>query len=149
LRAVIQRVSSGKVSVENKLLAEIKQGLVVLLGISQDDEEKDVDYIAEKIANLRIFSDKEGKPNLSITDIGGEVLVVSQFTLLGDCRKGRRPSFAKAAQPNKAFQLYMNVIDKLRKIGLSVKEGQFQAIMALEIVNDGPVTILLDSYRKF
>jgi len=149
LRAVIQRVSAGKVLVENKVLAEIKQGVVVLLGVSQDDEEKDVNYIAEKIANLRIFGDEEGKLNRSVKDIDGEVLVVSQFTLLGDCRKGRRPSFAKAAQPQKALQLYTGVIENLRAAGLAVKEGKFQALMSVEITNDGPVTILLDSFRQF
>lgn len=149
MRAVIQRVSAGKVLVENKVLAEIKQGVVVLLGVSQDDEEKDVNYIAEKIANLRIFGDEEGKLNRSVKDIDGEVLVVSQFTLLGDCRKGRRPSFAKAAQPQKALQLYTGVIENLRAAGLAVKEGKFQALMSVEITNDGPVTILLDSFRQF
>ena len=149
MRAVIQRVSAGKVLVENKVLAEIKQGVVVLLGVSQDDEEKDVNYIAEKIANLRIFGDEEGKLNRSVKDIDGEVLVVSQFTLLGDCRKGRRPSFAKAAQPQKALQLYAGVIENLRAAGLAVKEGKFQALMSVEITNDGPVTILLDSFRQF
>lgn len=149
LRAVIQRVSSSRVSVENEPLAEIKQGLVVLLGVSQDDQEKDVNYIVEKIANIRAFDDGSGKLNLSVKDLNGEVLIISQFTLFGDCRKGRRPSFTKAAEPARALELYKSVIKKLQDIGLSVKEGQFQARMSLEIMNDGPVTLLLDSLKHF
>jgi len=149
LRAVVQRVKSGSVKTDNKLFSEITRGLVVLLGIGEGDNSEDAVYIAEKLANLRIFSDAEEKLNLSLKDINGEVLVVSQFTLMGDCRKGRRPSFAKAADPGGAKELYKLVIEKLRQSGLSVKEGQFQAKMTVEIINDGPVTILLDSKRTF
>jgi len=149
LRAVVQRVNGGGVKTNNKLLSEIAQGLVVLLGIGEEDSNEDAEYIAEKITNLRIFSDAEEKLNLSVKDIGGEVLVVSQFTLMGDCRKGRRPSFAKAADPGEAMRLYKLVIKELRKAALPVKEGKFQAKMTVEIINDGPVTILLDSKRIF
>lgn len=149
LRAVIQRVNSSRVLVKGRTLDEIGQGLLVLLGVCDGDDQKDVDYVADKIAALRIFGDKTDKLNLSVQDVAGEVLVVSQFTLLGDCRKGRRPSFAKAANPEQALLLYQQVIKKLRSIGISVKQGQFQAKMSLEIVNDGPVTVLLDSTRAF
>lgn len=149
MRAVVQRVNGGGVKTNNKLLSEIAQGLVVLLGIGEEDSNEDAEYIAEKITNLRIFSDAEEKLNLSVKDIGGEVLVVSQFTLMGDCRKGRRPSFAKAADPGEAMRLYKLVIKELRKAALPVKEGKFQAKMTVEIINDGPVTILLDSKRIF
>lgn len=149
LRAVVQRVSNGRVKTDSRLISEIAQGLVVLLGIGEEDSSEDAEYIAVKIANLRIFSDTEEKLNLSVRDINGEVLVVSQFTLMGDCRKGRRPSFAKAADPEEAIKLYKLVIEKLRKGGLSVKEGQFQEKMTVKIINDGPVTILLDSKRVF
>jgi len=149
LRAVVQRVNGGRVKTDNRLLSEIAQGLVVLLGIGEEDSNEDAEYIAEKITNLRIFSDAEEKLNLSVKDIGGEVLVVSQFTLMGDCRKGRRPSFAKAADPEEAMRLYKLVIEELRKGAVPVKEGKFQAKMTVEIINDGPVTILLDSKRIF
>lgn len=149
MRAVVQRVNGGGVKTNNKLLSEIAQGLVVLLGIGEEDSNEDAEYIAEKITNLRIFSDAEEKLNLSVKDIGGEVLVVSQFTLMGDCRKGRRPSFAKAADPEEAMRLYKLVIEELRKGAVPVKEGKFQAKMTVEIINDGPVTILLDSKRIF
>lgn len=149
MRAVVQRVSRGTVSVGAEVLAKIGQGLVVLLGISQRDEDEDVSYIAEKIAHLRIFSDKEGKFNLSVNDIGGEVLVVSQFTLFGDVRKGRRPSFTEAASLEKAEAFYRKVLENLRETGVKVKEGKFQAKMDVEIVNEGPVTIILDSKKFF
>lgn len=149
MRAVIQRVSSSSVSVDKKLLAKTQHGLVVLLGIAKEDGEKDTDYMADKIADLRIFSDREGKLNLSVRDIKGEILLVSQFTLFGDCRKGRRPSFTKAAQIQKARELYELVFIKLQKKGLLVKKGQFQSMMSLNIVNDGPITLLLDSSRIF
>ena len=149
MKAVVQRVSQGKVSVDGKVLASIGQGLVVLLGAARGDGASDVNYIVDKILNLRIFPDVDGKLNLSVKDIDGEILVVSQFTLLGDCRKGRRPSFTEAAPPNEAMTLYKSVIEKLTKEGISVGEGKFQAMMQVKIVNDGPVTILLDSKKKF
>ena len=149
MKAVIQRVSSAKVTTGRELLARIGKGLVILLGVAEEDGEKDKDYVADKVANLRIFDDHNGKLNLSIKNIAGEILVVSQFTLLADCRKGRRPSFAKAAQPDRANQLYKEFIEKLEESGLSVKEGRFQAKMSLELINDGPVTILLDSSKDF
>ncbi len=147
MKAVIQRVSLAKVSTGRELLARIGKGMVVLLGVAEEDGEKDRDYLADKITNLRIFDDEKGKLNLSIKDIAGEIMVVSQFTLLADCRKGRRPSFAEAARPDRANQLYKEFIEKLEETGLSVKEGRFQAKMSLELINDGPVTILLDSAK--
>ncbi|MDP3014162.1 MAG: D-aminoacyl-tRNA deacylase [Candidatus Subteraquimicrobiales bacterium] len=145
MRAVVQRVKFSKVSLRNKVLAEIGQGLVVLLGISQSDTEEDIDYIADKILNLRVFDDEEGKLNLSVKEIRGEILVVSQFTLYGDCRKGRRPSFVEAAGPEQAVVFYKKVVEKLTESGLIVKEGKFREKMLVEIANDGPVTILLES----
>jgi len=149
LRAVVQRVSGGKVLVENEVLAEIEQGLVVLLGISERDEDRDASYVAEKIANLRIFSDEDGLFNFSVRDIGGEVLVISQFTLFGDIRKGRRPSFTEAASPEKAEIFYKKVLENLREKKVTTKEGKFQAVMEVHIVNQGPVTIVIDSKKNF
>lgn len=145
----MQRVKKGKVKLKGKVLANIGQGLVVLLGVSKEDNQKDVSYIVDKIANLRIFSDKEGKFNLSVKEVDGQVLAVSQFTLFGDCRRGRRPSFSKAASLEKAKILYEKVLEGLQGKGLSVKQGKFQAKMSVEIINDGPVTILLDSQKLF
>ncbi len=148
MRAVVQRVSQGEVSVDKKVLASIGQGLVVLLGVAKGDNLSDVNYLVDKISNLRIFPDEDGKLNLSVKDIDGEILVVPQFTLFGDCRKGRRPSFSEAASSNEAVVLYEAVIEGLKKEGVSVGTGKFQAMMQVEIVNDGPVTILLDSTER-
>ncbi|MBI5374144.1 MAG: D-tyrosyl-tRNA(Tyr) deacylase [Candidatus Schekmanbacteria bacterium] len=149
MKAVIQRVSNAKVEVDGKLCSSIGQGLLVLLGVSEDDNEDNADYVAEKTANLRIFEDSDGKMNLSCIDISGEVLVVSQFTLLGDTRKGRRPSFVKAAKPEKAIPLYEMFVKKISTYGIPVKTGIFGAMMDVELINAGPVTIIIDSSEKY
>lgn len=149
MRAVIQRVSRASVKVEGKTVGEIGPGLLVLLGIARDDAEADADYLAEKIAGLRIFEDAGGKMNRSIADMGGSVLAVSQFTLFGDVRRGKRPSFDAAARPELARPLYQHFVAKLRSSGLACETGKFQAIMEVALVNDGPVTILLDSRKVF
>ncbi|HEX3030649.1 MAG TPA: D-aminoacyl-tRNA deacylase [Bacillota bacterium] len=149
MRAVVQRVKSASVAVEGESVGAIGQGLLVLLGVGCGDNETDARYISDKLAGLRIFEDEEGKMNLSVRDIRGEVLVVSQFTLYGDCRKGRRPGFSDAAPPEEANRLYLLVIEHLSELGLKVARGRFQAHMAVELVNDGPVTLLLDSKRNF
>ena len=149
MRAVVQRVKKSSVTVEEKITGKIGQGLMVLIGVEDGDSEKDADYIADKVCSLRIFEDEQGKMNLSVEDIGGEVLAVSQFTLLADARKGRRPSFTKAAAPDEANALYRKVIDKIESRNINVEEGVFQAEMMVEIHNDGPVTILLDSNKMF
>ena len=149
MRAVVQRVKKSSVTVEEKITGKIGQGLMVLIGVEDGDSEKDADYIADKVCGLRIFEDERGKMNLSVEDIGGEVLAVSQFTLLADARKGRRPSFTKAAAPDEANALYRKVIDKIESRNINVEEGVFQAEMMVEIHNDGPVTILLDSNKMF
>ncbi len=145
MKTVLQRVSQAAVSVEGKLISEIGKGLVVLVGVEQGDSEKDATYLAEKILHLRIFEDEAGKMNLSLLDVHGSLLVVSQFTLLGDCRKGRRPSFTKAAEPELARYLYEFFIEELKRGGLPVATGIFQAHMTVQIFNDGPVTLILDS----
>ncbi len=149
MRAVVQRVRRAGVTVAEEKIASIGKGLLVLLGVAQGDDEKAAEYVAEKVANLRIFEDEAGKMNLSVSDIGGELLVVSQFTLLADCRKGRRPGFSQAALPEQAEPLCEYFVERLRQLGLPVETGQFRAEMAVELVNDGPVTIMLDSQRKF
>ena len=149
MRAVIQRVSSAKVLVGGEVVSSISRGLLVLLGVAEDDAETDARYLADKTAYLRIFEDDQGKMNLSVSDIGGEILVVSQFTLYGDCRKGRRPSFTSAARPPKAEALYEAYVSTLADMDLNPKTGVFQAFMDVELVNDGPVTILLDSRKTF
>ncbi len=149
MRAVVQRVKKSSVTVDGNITGKINQGLMVLIGVEEGDSEKDADYIADKVTGLRIFEDEQGKMNLSIEDIGGEVLAVSQFTLLADARKGRRPSFTKAAPPDEANALYKKVIEKISSKGINVEEGVFQAEMLVEIHNDGPVTILLDSGKMF
>ncbi len=149
MRAVIQRVSKGKVQVDGDTVGEIGPGMVVLLGIEENDTEEDLSYLAEKIINLRIFPDEEGKMNLSVKDTRGGVLVVSQFTLYGDCRKGRRPSFTRAALPDRAEKLYSGFIKAVEDNGLHVASGEFQAMMEVQIYNDGPVTLLLDSKKQF
>ena len=149
MRAVIQRVKSASVTVEGKVVSEIRKGLLVFLGVAQEDTPADVDYMASKIANLRIFEDDEGRMNLSVLEIDGEALVVSQFTLYGDCRKGRRPSFIHAARPEKADPLYQAFMDEISRLGVPVKAGIFQAMMDVELINDGPVTMMLYSNKLF
>ena len=149
MRAVVQRVTSAKVTVAERVTGEIGAGLLVLLGVDQGDGPTDLQYIASKIRDLRIFPDEEGKMNRSVLDISGSVLVVSQFTLSGDVRNGRRPSFASAAPPQIARALYEDVVRELRTGGLRVETGEFQAMMQVALVNDGPVTILLDSRKTF
>jgi len=149
MRAVLQRVSRAKVSVENEVVGEIDKGILVLLGVSRDDTEKEAVYILEKTLNLRIFEDEQEKMNLSLLDIKGELLIVSQFTLYGDVRNGRRPSFIEAAASEKANALYEFFVGEARKQIQMVKTGRFQVMMDVELVNDGPVTILLDSKKIF
>jgi D-tyrosyl-tRNA(Tyr) deacylase len=149
MRAVIQRVSSAQVTVDGSVVGRIGRGFLVLLGVADDDTQDDVVYLAGKTAGLRVFEDADGKMNLGLQDIGGEVLVVSQFTLLGDCRKGRRPSFVRAARPEKADALYQSFVAELRGQGFHVETGRFQVHMDVELVNDGPVTLLLDSRKGF
>lgn len=149
MRIVIQRVKEASVSVENNLVSKIGKGLLVLVGITQRDTEKDADFIAEKIVNARIFTDSEDKMNLSVKDINGEIMVVSQFTLYGDIRKGRRPSFTSAAGGDFSEPLYELLCKKIEQMGFSVKKGIFGADMQVQLINDGPVTILLESDRSF
>lgn len=149
MRIVIQRVKSASVTVDEKKIGKIGKGLLVLLGVSHDDSEKDANYLVEKTLNLRIFEDSADKMNLSLLDIKGELLVVSQFTLYGDTRKGRRPSFIDAAPPDKANQLYEYFVSEVSKQVLQVETGKFQAMMDVQLINDGPVTILLDSKKNF
>lgn len=146
---MVQRVSSAKVSVDGEAISSISKGLLVLLGVAEDDTEADAQYLADKTVHLRIFEDDAGRMNLSVCDINGEILVVSQFTLCADCRKGRRPSFIHAAGPPKAEALYEAYVSALADIGLRPRTGVFQAHMDVELVNDGPVTILLDSGKTF
>lgn len=147
MRAVIQRVTRANVAIEGRVAGEIGAGLLVLLGVSRTDNPESAAYLAEKIANLRIFSDQAGKMNLSLLDIGGSALVVSQFTLYGDTRGGRRPSYIEAAPPEEASRLYQEFVLSIRNLGVPVETGVFQAHMQVELVNDGPVTILLDSEK--
>lgn len=149
MRAVVQRVIRGAVRVEDRLISEIGAGLVVLLGVGRSDSEQDALYLADKIAHLRLFEDKEGKMNLSAIETEGSMLAVSQFTLYGDCRKGRRPGFSEASPPDEARELYHVFIDELAKMGLKVATGCFREHMTVEIINDGPVTLLLDSKKNF
>ena len=149
MRAAVQRAGRSRVEVDGKVVGEISAGVVVFAGIGTEDEEEDCRYISEKIASLRIFEDEEKKMNLSLLDTGGEVLCISQFTLYGDCRKGRRPSFFGAARPEKAKYLYEQLCEMLREKGLKVETGIFQAMMKVRVENDGPVTILLDSRKLF
>lgn len=145
MRVVLQRVSQAKVIVKDETVGKINHGYVLLVGVTHDDEEKDAQYLAEKIAGLRIFEDENGKMNLSIQDVNGEILSISQFTLYGDTRKGRRPNFMQAARPEKAEQIYDYFNQLLREKNLHVETGVFGEMMAVHLVNDGPVTILLDS----
>lgn len=149
MRAVVQRVSRASVKVDGETFGAVDVGLLVLLGIAQDDSETDAAYLAEKIAGLRIFEDGEGKMNRSVLDVGGSVLAVSQFTLFGDVRRGKRPSFDTAARPEKAVPLYERFVELVRATGLRCETGKFQAMMQVELINEGPVTILLDSKKLF
>ncbi len=149
MRAVIQRVTEASVSVDNRVVANIGTGMVVFLGVCKDDSEKDVSYMAEKISGLRIFEDSSGKMNLGVKDTGGEILVVSQFTLYGDCRKGRRPSYDRAAGGDFAKRLYELFIAAVIECGIPVKTGVFGAYMDVRIMNNGPVTLLIDSSKDF
>ena len=145
MKAVVQRVKTSSVTVDDETVGKIGQGLLVLLGVAQADQTVDADFLSEKIVNLRIFEDEQGKMNRSLIDIGGEMLVVSQFTLLGDCRKGRRPSFIDAADPEKANELYEYFVVKVREKGVPVATGRFRAMMDVALVNDGPVTLIVES----
>ncbi len=143
--AVVQRVKNSSVAVENKTIGEIGQGLMVLLGVADTDEPPEIDFLADKVVNLRIFEDENGKMNRSLKDIGGQMLVVSQFTLLGDCSKGRRPSFIHAAPPEKGEDYYLRFVEKIRAMGITAETGQFRAMMDVALVNHGPVTMILKS----
>ena len=149
MRAVVQRVRRASVTVDRRVVGSIGRGLLVLLGVGRADTEEDVAYVAGKIRNLRLFTDTAGKMNLSVAEVGRAVLVVSQFTLLGDCRRGRRPSYTEAAAPERASALYEAVVERLRQDGLPVQTGEFRAMMEVDLVNDGPVTVLLESERVF
>jgi D-tyrosyl-tRNA(Tyr) deacylase len=149
MRAVLQRVSRASVEVEGRIVGRIGLGWLVLLGVAKGDLDEDADKLAEKVAGLRAFEDEAGKMNLGVAEVGGSVLVVSQFTLLGDCRAGRRPSFIEAAEPVEAERLYLRFAERLKSLGLPVEIGVFRADMKVELVNDGPVTLLLDSRKAF
>lgn len=149
MRAVIQRVKQAKVEVEGRAVGQIGPGLLVFLGVETGDCERDLEYICSKITGMRIFEDDQEKMNLSVGDVGGSVLVVSQFTLLGDARHGRRPSFSNAAPPDEGERWYLVAVESLQRAGLVVETGQFRAMMEVSLINDGPVTILLDSRRIF
>jgi D-tyrosyl-tRNA(Tyr) deacylase len=145
MRAVVQRVKQSKVTTDNKVVGQIGSGLLVLLGVAKGDSAKDADYLANKIINLRIFEDENRKMNRSLLETGGELLAVSQFTLLADCRKGRRPSFIEAAEPEKATDLYEKFVNMVRAKGVAVQTGRFRAMMEVALINDGPVTIIIES----
>jgi D-aminoacyl-tRNA deacylase len=149
MRSVVQRVTEARVDVAGKAVGQIGAGLLVLLGVARDDTKNDAEYLAEKIPNLRIFDDNEGKMNLSLLDIHGSMLVVSQFTLFGDVRRGRRPSYSDAAETDKANELYQYFVERVKALGIQVETGVFQAMMMVSLTNDGPVTILLDSKKAF
>ncbi|HDS11424.1 MAG TPA: D-tyrosyl-tRNA(Tyr) deacylase [Candidatus Wirthbacteria bacterium] len=148
MRAVVQRVQSASVRVDGQIVGQIGHGLLVLLGVKQADCEKDADWLANKLVNLRIFEDQEDKMNVSLLEIGGEALVVSQFTLYGDCLKGRRPSFIEAAPPELADALYQYYVEQIKKLGVKVETGVFQAKMDVSLINDGPVTVIIDSPQR-
>ncbi|RMG54871.1 MAG: D-tyrosyl-tRNA(Tyr) deacylase [Acidobacteria bacterium] len=149
MRAVIQRVTSAAVKVGETCVGKIGHGLLVLLGVGAEDREADADYLADKIVHLRIFPDERGKMNRSLTEVNGHILVVSQFTLYGDCRRGRRPSYSAAAPPDRAKRLYEYFVARLKSYGVHVETGVFQEMMDVELINHGPVTILLDSQKTF
>ncbi len=149
MRACVQRVKRASVEVDGECIGQIDAGLVVFVGVAHDDQSDDAHYLADKIVDLRIFADGEGKMNRSLLDTGGAMLVISQFTLFGDCRKGRRPSFVDAAPPEKGEQLYLEMVDAARTKGVAVSTGRFRANMLVSLENDGPVTMLLDSKKVF
>lgn len=149
MRAVVQRVSRARVTVDGEITGDISHGLLVLLGVAHDDAQSDANYLADKVAGLRIFEDDAGKMNLSVADVGGAILAVSQFTLFGDVRRGKRPSFDAAARPEKARELYEYFVARIRALGLRCETGRFQEMMKVELSNEGPVTILLDSQKLF
>lgn len=149
MRSVIQRVNYASVKVDGEVIGEIKKGILVLLGVCDEDTEKDMVYMADKITGLRIFEDEDEKMNLSLEDVGGELLVVSQFTLFGDCRKGKRPSFSSAGNPDYANEMYEKFVEYVKEKGFSVKTGRFGADMKVELLNDGPVTLMIDSKKVF
>lgn len=149
MRAVVQRVSQARVLVDGQVVGQIGEGLLVLLGVGQDDTSVDLTYTVNKVAALRIFEDEDGRMNRSVSDIDGAILAVSQFTLYGDVRKGRRPSFVSAMEPSKARTMFEQYVEQTRALGLCVETGTFQAMMAVELTNDGPVTILVDSKKDF
>ena len=149
MRAVVQRVSRASVIVAGEVTGRIGKGFLVLLGVEEGDGQSEVVYMAQKIAGLRVFEDTDGKMNLGLAEVGGAMLVVSQFTLLGDCRKGRRPSFIQAARPELADELYRAFVAEIRGQGIEVQAGRFQTHMEVELVNDGPVTLLIDSHKQF
>lgn len=149
MRGVVQRVSEAHVQVDGKIVGQIERGLVVLLGVAEGDTSADLKYLVEKTIHLRIFEDDEGKMNRSVVDIGGSILAISQFTLLGDCRKGRRPSFITAARPEEANAMYEQYVEAIRQHGIPVETGIFQADMKVHLINDGPVTLMLDSGKSF
>jgi len=145
MRAVVQRVKESSVKTENETIGRIGKGLLILLGVANGDSSSDADYLVNKITNLRIFEDDKGKMNRSLLELGGEMMVVSQFTLLGDYRKGRRPSFMQAAEPNLATELYEYFVNQVRSLGMAVQTGRFGAMMEVALINDGPVTLILES----
>lgn len=149
MRCVVQRVSRASVTVDKEIVGKIDQGLLVLWGVGEKDEDADCRWLVDKVVGLRIFEDEEGKMNRSVLDVKGEILMVSQFTLYGDCRKGRRPSFSSAAAPEKAKALFDQAVAYIKEYGLKVETGIFQADMQVELINDGPVTLLLDSEKNF
>ena len=146
--AIIQRVKKSSVTAGGKVIGKTGRGLLILLGVAKEDKSADADYLAEKIINLRVFEDKDGRMNRSLIETGGEMLVVSQFTLLGDCRKGRRPSFVNAAKPEKANELYMHFITRVQQKGITAETGQFGAMMDVSLINDGPVTLIVESTKQ-
>ncbi len=149
MRAVVQRVKSANVKVNEKIIGQIEHGILLLLGVEESDNDKDLEYMSDKVPNLRIFEDENGKMNKSLLDIQGSILVISQFTLLGDARKGRRPSFIAAAQPDKAIPMYEKYINTMKEKGIHTQAGEFGADMKVELINDGPVTIMIDSKKMF
>ncbi|MCP4640164.1 MAG: D-tyrosyl-tRNA(Tyr) deacylase [bacterium] len=149
MRAVVQRVAEASVTVDGEIVGRIGQGLLVLVGVADDDDARDASILADKVAGLRCFSDSDGKFNLSVSDVAGAILAVSQFTLLGDCRRGKRPSFSSAARPEQAVPLYESVLTRFRDLGLPVETGVFGAHMDVRLLNDGPVTLLFDTKKGF
>jgi D-tyrosyl-tRNA(Tyr) deacylase len=149
MRAVIQRVTRAKVTVNGRQTGNISEGLMVLVGVHRDDSERDVTWMADKLVHLRIFEDQDGLMNRSLLDSGGEILIVSQFTLLGDCRKGRRPSWSSAAPPDLANTLYLQLVQAVKTYGVTTATGEFQSMMDVSLVNNGPVTLLIDSQKNF